>query len=520
MHCFVSRCIARGLCFGALSGCFAAPERPDAAAAAPRLLARDATGKAANLTRLPRRPVLSLESSSLAPDAMAWLFTGTLDAALQKDLERLPLTAASMQRLVRARTTRRANGLELEPLTTLRRGASYTFALPHGALGMSSAAWTAALQIDDDPSAGALVRGTFPAPGASAVPCGMSAAWLSFDGLVAGYDAGVWLQDQAGLALETSLLEVPCDDVDTAAASCIQLVPHAPLEPGEHHALMSGRALRDAHGAEVEPIASGFTTAPAAGPAPDLPQLDCARDELPIPGGCALAFDDFVELRLAADGGGARLRVSIDGRRLARLPMRSAEPLRFDELLPDHEYALNLERIDAIGGSDAHTITLRTAPPLATLSISEVRADPEGREPDQEYVELFNFGSQAVSLRGIALADGPDDPGMTLARDVLLPPGARALLVADAFSTDSALDTPPAIGTQLLRLGKTLTHGGLSNSGETLYLRDADGRRLSAAPPSPPPRPGLCIARTSDDPRTGDDGSFAYDPNGTCTPGS
>jgi hypothetical protein len=449
---------------------------------------------------------------------MAWLFTGTLDAALQKDLERLPLTAASMQRLVRARATRTANGLELEPLTTLRRGASYTFALPPGALGMSSEAWPAELRVDEDPSAGALVRGTFPASEASAVPCGMAAAWLSFDGLVAGYEDGVWLQDQAGLALDISLVEVPCDEVDTAAISCIQIVPRASLEPGAHHALMSGRALRDAHGAEVEPIASGFTTAPVTAPSPDLPQLDCALDEAAIPGGCALAFDEAVELRLAANGD-ARVSVTLAGRKLARLPMRVTEPLRFDELMPDHEYALGLERIDAVGGIDAHTVTLRTAPALATVSISEVRADPEGREPDQEYVELFNYGSQPVSLRAITLADGPDDPGMPLDRDALLPPGAHALLVADAFSTDSALDIPPAIGTQVLRLGKTLTRGGLSNSGETLYLRDAEGHRLSAAPPAPPPRPGLCIVRASDDPRTGADGSFAYDPNGSCTPG-
>lgn len=519
MHRIVRRCIGWGLFCGAVCSCFAAPEPPDAALASPQLLASDATGKAANLTRLPRRPLLVLESSSLAPDATAWLFGGTLDAALAKDLERLPLTAASMQRLVRVRATRRANGLEVEPLTTLRRGARYTFALPHAALGMSSDAWTAELQIDADASAGALVRGTFPAPDASAVPCGMSAAWLSLDGPVTGYEDGIWLQDQAGQALDASLAEVPCDDVDTAAVSCIRLVPEAALAPDQHHALMSGRALRDAHGAEVEPIASGFTTALTAGPSPAVVAPDCALDELAIPGGCALLFDDAVELRLAADGG-TRLLAVLDERSFARLPMRVAEPLRWDGLQPDHDYGLRLERIDAIGGSDAHTLTLRTLPALATLSISEVRADPEGREPDQEYVELLNYGSGSVSLRGIALADAPDDAGMTLTQDVQLAPGARALLVADTFSTDSALDVAPAIGTQLLRLGKTLTRGGLSNTGEALYLRDAGGHRLSAAPASPPPRPGLCVVRASDDPRTGVEGSFGYDPNGSCTPGT
>jgi hypothetical protein len=200
--------------------------------------------------------------------------------------------------------------------------------------------------------------------------------------------------------------------------------------------------------------------------------------------------------------------------------MRAAEPLRWDDLRPDHDYVLRLERIDAIGGSDAHTHMLHTQPALATLSISEVRADPEGREPDQEYVELLNYGARPQSLRGIALADAPDDAGMTLAQDALLAPGARALLVADTFTTDSALDVPPAVGTQLLRLGKTLTRGGLSNAGEALYLRDADGHRLSASPASPLPRPGLCTVRSSDDPRTGAEGSFVYDPNGGCTPGT
>ncbi len=100
-----------------------------------------------------------------------------------------------------------------------------------------------------------------------------------------------------------------------------------------------------------------------------------------------------------------------------------------------------------------------------------------------------------------------------------MPPGGRALLVADGFDPSAPDDTPVPPGTVLVRMGTSLGSGGLSNAGEPLFLRDPEGHRVSAAPATPPPRAGVCRVRQVDDPRTGAPGSFGYDAEGGCTPG-
>ena len=71
-----------------------------------------------------------------------------------------------------------------------------------------------------------------------------------------------------------------------------------------------------------------------------------------------------------------------------------------------------------------------------------------------------------------------------------------------------------------MRVGTSLASGGLRNSGEALYLRDAAGHRLSAAPAKPAPQPGVCVLRRDDaDPRSGEPSAFERDPAGSCTPG-
>jgi hypothetical protein len=175
--------------------------------------------------------------------------------------------------------------------------------------------------------------------------------------------------------------------------------------------------------------------------------------------------------------------------------------------------------IDASGSPQEERFSVRTASDLAALSISEVRANPLGSEPAQEYVELWNFGARPLPVQGFSISDAPDEPGTRIVPDAILPPGARALLVSDAFDSTSDTDVRPAPGAILLRVGPTVTRAGLANSGEALFLRDREGRRLSAAPATPPPRPGVCSVRECEDPRSGAPGSFGYDPAASCTPG-
>ncbi|MEY4582258.1 MAG: hypothetical protein RL701_6961, partial [Pseudomonadota bacterium] len=208
------------------------------------------------------------------------------------------------------------------------------------------------------------------------------------------------------------------------------------------------------------------------------------------------------------------------GQRVAQLPGDEAEILVFTGLEPDTPYTLTIIASDPALVRTTVRETLRTAPVLATLSISEVYADAAGPEPAQEFVELLNFGTEAVALHKVRLSDSTQELGTPIASELRLAPGARALLVSDSYNPGYAGDPAPAAGTPLVRIGKALTRSGLANAGENLFLRDGEGRRLSGAPAFPAPRPGRCSVRHNGvDPRSLAIGSFELAPDGSCTPG-
>lgn len=496
-------CFVLSLALAHAPACLSSPDT-SAPPTTPALSASDARGRVVPLDRLPRRPRLELRSASAAaPDP--WLFEGPCDDPLRQDLERLPLTAASASRQVAVRLTREPGMIALEPRSTLRKGASYTLVWARACI--------AALQVDGSASAGAALHATFPAADAGDVPARTQTLALSFDGEVTGAETGIWLEDDAGYALDAELEAVSCSDYDTAAHSCRLLQLGSALEPGRSYTLRSGRDLRDAHGAAVDSVAAPFTTSDARSE-PGWRASECALDERPIPGGCALLTDTALALRLFPRPD-TRIAAELAGRRVTQLPEQT-NLLRWDGLAPATPYPLQLHYSDLLDHTLAMHEPLQTAAALAPLSITEIRADPRGPERSQEYVELFNFGDHAEPLGGCFLADSASDPGTRLETSVVLAPGARALLVAEGFDTDSALDEPATPGTPLIRVGKTLTRAGLSNSGEALFLRDAAQRRLSASPALPANR-GLCLARTTPDPRSGEPTGFSARP---CSPGS
>ena len=157
-----------------------------------------------------------------------------------------------------------------------------------------------------------------------------------------------------------------------------------------------------------------------------------------------------------------------------------------------------------------------TTPPLATLAITEVLADPQGPEPAQEYVEIWNFGPDAIALDGLQLSDDGSLVGQIITSSRSLPSGGYALLVADDYDPEQGLDLAPAPGVPLVRVGKSLAKSGLANRGEPLFLRDASGNRLSASPASKAPA-GICLTRIpGTPPRLGTSEEFTTAP---CSPG-
>jgi hypothetical protein len=480
------------------------------------LIAVDARGEAVPLDRLPRRPRLSiaLAMPPNAPNNGPWLLAGTSDAALLDDLEKLPLNASHLSRSIPARHSWDGQRLVLEPERELIAGAEYTLAVPRKAAIGSAQPLATALLVDDSPFAGAAARATFPPAEAASVPTDLAFALISFDGVVQGSEHGVWLADDQGLAHPARIEEVACAEFDSAAISCIQLLPDLPLEPARRYLLRTGRALIDGHGATVTELHAGFTTQPEQHQEPPAWQRrSCAMDEQTLPRGCALLSDERIELQLFQNPG-VRVLAELAGQRIALLPASLSSPVRFDGLIPDHDYALSLESIDGSLRAEHLRVPLRTAPRLPTLAITELNADPRGREPEQEYVELWNFGAESQTLAGLHLGDSVNELGAPLPDQYTVAPGARALLVSDGYDPLDGRDETPSPGSLLVRVGKSLTRGGLTNSGERLYLRTATGYRVSTAPALPAPREGQCLVRSADQHGLGEDWTLA-----DCTPG-
>lgn len=113
----------------------------------------------------------------------------------------------------------------------------------------------------------------------------------------------------------------------------------------------------------------------------------------------------------------------------------------------------------------AHSILLfllaAPLPALASITISEVAWMGSSSSYYDEWIELYNSGSSAVSLEGYTLraADGSPD----IALEGTIAPGAYALLER----TDDA--SAPEVSALYIYAG------ALGNSGETLILKDASG---------------------------------------------
>src|SRR4029079_1554723 len=116
-------------------------------------------------------------------------------------------------------------------------------------------------------------------------------------------------------------------------------------------------------------------------------------------------------------------------------------------LAPDTALDGTLWATDTAELTSSWPVGLSTCPSLAALAITEVRSDPRGIEPRQEYVEIVNWGATAVDLMGISLADAPSEDGTTIAQAWSLAPGQRALLVPDDFDPADGADdvVPPGV---------------------------------------------------------------------------
>lgn len=525
-----------------LASCLELPAGPparDAAAgldAAPpalhvaSIVVLDARGAPRPLDAIPRSPRVRVETS--APlggddDESVVLVAGISEASLVADLEGAPLRAETLARVIACAREQEGATLVLTPLAPLEPGAALHVAVASWARDASGrrlgTPFVQALRVDPSERGGARALETWPPDGASGVAPALPLAAVRFDGAVSGIERGLWLEGPDGARIPGDARAARCDEIGWAGEHCAVFVPARALAPGALHAIRSDARLLDATGAPVPALHARFETAlePDLDPPGWIPPA-CARDELASESACVLADDARVVLRVRASEP-VRLRLSGAGTVVRAVAPRGEAELALEGLGPSARVPALLEAIDLAGHLTRVELELATTEPLAPISITEVRADPFGSEPRQEYVELANLGASAIELEGFTLADAPGAEGDAFSGAHRIAPGARVLVVAEGFDPDDRGDgdrdvaIPP--GVPLLRLDRSLASGGLSNSGEPLFLRDPLGRRVSAAPAEPAPRQGVCTVRVADDPRTGARGSFDYDAEGGCTPG-
>lgn len=473
---------------------------------------RDQRGAVWPAERAPRAPVFVLQFAVRdAPEAARHLFLlrGSAGEELLADLASAQLRAATEARRVPLTAAHSGSRVQAQPARALEPGARYTLVWAEAGVSRPFP-----LVISRGPAAGARLSQSSPAAFEHMVPPNLARALLRFDGYIAGdVQQHIQLLDAAGSALPAALRSAPCAELGLGAGDCVTIVPREPLRPDADYLIAIEPGLADATGAPIAAQDIAFETASAPDArAPGWLEIGCARDEVASGPACVLLSDTHAAVRARADehglltlAGGDVLAASLSSAGDHALELPLAGPLSA------------LLRLDDLAGNAAQMqLELAPALELAQVSIDELRVDPLGPEASQEYVELLNFGEAPMSIADFSLSDDPFAAGPRIEGRATLAAGERALVVPAGFDPEDARDQAPAAGVRLLRLAGALP---LRNEGSALYLRDARGRRVSAAPALAPEQAGQCSARVSADPRSGAAAAFALDPSGGCTPG-
>jgi hypothetical protein len=518
----------------ALAACFEVPVLPARDAAGrdaprrfeptvPTLLgveALDVAGRAWPLDALPRSLVLRIGASVplAASEEDVLIVRGSADSALRDDLARRPLTEATRARRIAADVGVDGSRLVLRPREPLEPGARITVAVAAFAASVEgeslAEAWLVEGVVSSAPDAGARAVAAFPADGTPDVPTNAEPFVLAFDGEIVPGEGAVILR-ASDRPIEHALGLVRCAPLGFEAPGCLVVAPLSALPEGQSLTLETTAALRDATGASVPRSTISMVTAlatdvrPPAWLAPSACPLD-ATQEGGI--GCVVATDRTWSIALETDEP-VRFELATRGGVIRALAPRGAASLSVAGLPSSHREDGVLTAIDLAGLRAERTLVVATTPPLASLTITEVCADPSGPEPAQEWVEIANVGEAPVGLAGLTISDRETLAGAALASSRMLAPGARVLVVGDGFDADLA-GAPP--GAPLVVVGRTIVSGGLSNGGEALFLRDADGHRLAHVPALAGASGRCVVRREGGDPRADAITEFHYD---ACTPG-
>jgi hypothetical protein len=317
-----------------------------------------------------------------------------------------------------------------------------------------------------DPLAGVLIE---PPLGSTDIPPNISAMALRFTEPVQSTGAATpfLLRPATGDALAVALGPA----VDCAGA-CYRLLPAAVLAPSTSYTLEAvAGSLQFLDGKPTPAGSAGsFATANAADVfAPRILSFTVALAE-----GCLSAHvsaDEVVRAEITVTAGDGQSVLSRDG---------FASTADFGGRLPDlPTNALGqatLRVFDRAANSSVSVpVAVQLPPKLPALVITEVLANPVGSETTQEFVEIYNRGSDTQELGGLILAD---KSGSDVLPQASLPVGAYAVIVPEGYAADGK-DPAPRDGTLVVRVAGRLGSDGLSNAGEVVRLLTAQGDVIS-----------------------------------------
>jgi hypothetical protein len=485
------------------------------------LTVRDRAGALWSNQGIPRLPRLSLAFAE-APDHAedrVFLLTGTASADLLDDLADPPLRAATQHALVPLTVQAHGRELTVEPEQALSPGTPYALVFTRGAEPAS----VFPVRVSTSPAAGARLADTWPGDRDLRVPSNATRFLLRFDGYVQNLDAAhVSLRHAGGDTLASELGLFACDQLALPAGDCAEITLAQPLEPGSACELVVAQGLIDATGAPLPARTLAFSTANGRDDAPPaLSAIPCALDEQALEAVCVVASEHGASLRGLSDEP-ALVTVLAGNTRSATLALSGAFALEVSELEAREHVPIVLRLEDLAGNARELPLTLALPAALAQVAIDEVRADPLGPEPAQEYVELLNLGSDPLQIMGFSLTDDALSEGRRIVTPLELAAGERVLVVAPDFDVTEPSDGELPPGVRIARLEGALS---LRNDGEALFLRDPSGTRVAESPRMAPTSEGQCIARVIvqrvgiQPMATGDAFEYMPDPAGSCTPG-
>jgi len=230
-------------------------------------------------------------------------------------------------------------------------------------------------------------------------------------------------------------------------------------------------------------------------------RVECGPGEVRFGPGCVLVEDD----RLIGRAPEALVLWGIAGEGLdVVMTTEGGQRFVLKGLLAEKAIALDVATVDVWGRGSRETFEATMLSPMAHVVLNEVLANPNGPEPHQEWVELYNDGLVEADLGQLSVCD---IGGETALPSVLLPPGRFGLVVNETYVPDDEVDVAPAEGTILVRV-PALGKGGLSNGGEVVRLVDGRGGIVSRFPAIPKPKAGWSVSRVSPDAPDGVSESF------------